>query len=542
MEFEASDQDEYDLEAIDARIESTLRRLIRLRRQRNFLASPLLRLPTELVLKIFMHTIGSAGDHPPLLGDDNPSSSENDGPTLLVLTAICRQLREIGMASTQLWSTVDLTIPPIAELFLERCKYDPRTIVWSQSASERRSTQGSLENPGMGVVWKKLKDCTFNNLRSIVFEGLPHEFAYRLSGVLRAAPIISNLDLSNTVAGINAKLPSLDNPIPNLSTLRLYNFSISWTSPLLRNLSHLTLDFDPSGLPDERTSIQTFLTALASCPNLETLYLSHAGPDLLSGRQDNCDVVVQLPRLRELSLEFRDPSRVGYILSHIGHPEFTELAVYVPADANADLSETISQVLPRRTVETIQRSRRSTALTIHLDTESHFFTDTFFICFQNRGSLGSRGNRALNLQVLPQLASKIVEVVGRDTITSLDLETWYKDLPYEMWEAFLHGLPRLERIRYDLLKGKAGMGLPDSFIFAFSRPFEDGLICPQLQDLELPSVVLAQHHSAAYLKGALAEREAHGRRLKRIGLSGDTTKVDDRLVLEPFRDLVDEVC
>jgi len=49
-----------------------------------------------------------------------------------------------------------------------------------------------------------------------------------------------------------------------------------------------------------------FLIALANCPNLEILDLAHAGPELLDGHQENCDTVIQLHRLRELFLEFRD--------------------------------------------------------------------------------------------------------------------------------------------------------------------------------------------------------------------------------------------
>jgi hypothetical protein len=48
-----------------------------------------------------------------------------------------------------------------------------------------------------------------------------------------------------------------------------------------------------------------------------------------------------------------------------------------------------------------------------------------------------------------------------------------------------------------------------------------------LQHLELP--------------GALAERDAYGRRLKWIGLSYDTMEERDMLVFELFRDLVDKV-
>ena len=60
----------------------------RLFRNQNLLASPLLRLPTELVLKILEHAVEP---------DDESLPLPRSGPTLLVLTAICHELQNIGM-------------------------------------------------------------------------------------------------------------------------------------------------------------------------------------------------------------------------------------------------------------------------------------------------------------------------------------------------------------------------------------------------------------------------------------------------------------
>ena len=522
MEIMISTQGGHDSDAVDVSMESTPHHSIRLRRRRNFLTSPLLRIPTELILDIFAHVIDT--------------ESNDDGPLMLVLTAICHQLREIGVTSPQLWSTVDLTTPPIAELFLERCEYDPHALIWSQFTSERRSPYFTA-NPEREVLWEKLEGCTLNNLRSLVFErgDSKHEFTRRIFGVLRRAPNISNLDLDNARCPRNKKfLWPPGSPIPNLSTLRLRHFSISWTSPVLRNLSQLTLDlasdvdFNPF---NERTSTGTFITALVNCPDLEILNLTHAGPDLLNS-QDNHDVVVQLCKLRELSLEFWAPSRTGYILSHIKYPESAEVAVHVPFYKDTDFSETISQILPHQNVGTVQYFHKSTELNVLFDSGCTFSMGNCFVRFRNEIPLSR-----IDPQALPRFASKIVEVAGRGTITSLDVGTRFTDPPDGMWEAFLHGLPLLERIRYNLTGGD--VDFVDSFVLVFSRPFEGGPVCPQLQHLELPGRVLTQDSSAAVLKSTLAERNVCGRRLKRIGFCG-YTEVDDRPVLEPFLDLVDE--
>jgi len=196
--------------------------------------------------------------------------------------------------------------------------------------------------------------------------------------------------------------------------------------------------FVPGGFCPEHTPIETLLTALSNCPNLEILSLAKTGPIRLSGHQGNRHLVVQLRRLRKLSISFDDLSGVRLVLSHIGYPESTKLGVYIPVCGYTD--ETVPDILVHRNVETIQHFRRSMALTVCLDSNPQFFTDNLLVCFRH---LDIRGP-----QFLPRFASKIVGVFGMDTIVSLDIEIWFADLPDGMWEAFLHGLPRLERISY----------------------------------------------------------------------------------------------
>jgi hypothetical protein len=193
-----SAQSEHELDAVNASIESTLQRLYHLRRRRNFLASPLLRLPVELILKIFVHAIELDDDDSSSSDGSSTSSSDNGGPTQFVLAAICHQLREIGITSSQLWSTVDLDIPPVAELFLKRCKYDPHTLTMTRPVTERRSGY-PVTVSAQEALWEQLEGRTFNNLRSIVLEATSSVVTHRIPGVLRRAPNISNINLHNIV-------------------------------------------------------------------------------------------------------------------------------------------------------------------------------------------------------------------------------------------------------------------------------------------------------------------------------------------------------
>ena len=515
-----STQNQRDSLKDDASIKSTHQRSIRLQAT-NFRSSPLLRLPTELILKIFEHTI-----------DWGPGLSS------LVLTAICHELREVGITFPPLWNVVNFTTPPLVELFLQRCSYEPRTILITESqlVPEGRSSHNLVHDPRWEALWEKLEVHTFNDLQSLVFEGVPRTFVDAVVSVFRRAPNITHVDLRYRFPP-HQELPwSLSDPSPCLSTLRIRGFWISWTSPLLRNLSHLTLDFGIVRSLPEETTIEMFLTALANCPDLETLDLAFTGPDPLSGYQDNCDRVVRFCKLRELSLMFHDPSRIQLILSHIDYPQSTVIKLEASIGVDTDLSDAISQLLSRRNMETLQRPRSST-LTVRLDGVYTFFTDNLFVRIFTNGCSRPR----YTPQALACFASKIIEVVGSDNITSLGVQAWYASFPEGMWDEFLRGFPFLQRIRYDLEMGMPDVRSVDPFVLVFSRPFKGEPVCSQLQHLELPQKVVSPGASATALKRALEVRNARGMRLKRIELSGDMRDKDGVVGLDSFRGFVDEV-
>ena len=109
-------------DATDASTEYTLHPSIHLSRRRNLLASPLLRLPTELILKIFVHAVELDGDDDD--SDDNGGDGHgNHGQLLLIITVICHQLRETGIASPQL-----IAMEHHRSHHSSRCRIIPRTM------------------------------------------------------------------------------------------------------------------------------------------------------------------------------------------------------------------------------------------------------------------------------------------------------------------------------------------------------------------------------------------------------------------------------
>jgi hypothetical protein len=97
-------EDGGEFTAIEANTEPALQQSCCLRRHQNFMASPLLRLPSELILKIFEHAIEPDDD-----GDNDNNSDDGSSPTpsdnylvLLALIAICHKLRKVGITTPHL--------------------------------------------------------------------------------------------------------------------------------------------------------------------------------------------------------------------------------------------------------------------------------------------------------------------------------------------------------------------------------------------------------------------------------------------------------
>ncbi|KAF9779150.1 hypothetical protein BJ322DRAFT_1088797 [Thelephora terrestris] len=499
----------YGLESVETIGEPAHRHAARLPRWKNLITSPLFRLPTELILKIYLHTV------------------DDDDLQWLALTAICHQLREIFISSPRLWGAVDFRSVSLTKLFLERCNFDPHLISVTDS-SFASSTDVERE-----ALWKELECRTLTNLHFLVFVGSKKEFNRRVVHLVRRAPNLASLELDTySREAWEFELP-LGDQIPHLSMLGLGDLQISWCSPLLRNLTRLELGCTWIRTPrDSFTPIETFLTALANCPDLERLCLNLAGPTLPEGDRDDCEVVVRLRHLKDLVLKFRDHKVVGYILSHIWYPQSTK--VMVEASYDVDLSVALSQVIPRPGTETLQNLRSTKTVTINMSTTYDLTTDNFRFSLRPPNHVDVE-----NPENLRRFASRIVEILGRETVINLDVRFGlFFELPFEMWRELLHGFHRLERISY-----VGCLSTPttfvDPFCWALCEPFEEGPVCPRLWDLRIPSG-FAHGLSAAVLKSALATRSGSGKRLKRISLTS-CLKEDETIVLGSFSDVVDEV-
>ena len=373
-------------------------------RQRNFIYSPFLRLPVELILDIILHAFQLHGGF----------------RFWVILTAICYRLREILVSSPFLWRVVDTDSVPLAKAFLARSNFDPHALL----------ATNHVWPPHRTAFWDELGGRTLKNLRFFVFRGPKSVFERWVVDVLQRTPNLASLEIEGSSRAAWDLKQSFDDQLPNLTMLRLNKVRISWTSPLLQNLTKLILNFACMRTPQEFTPLQTFLSALKNCPDLESLQLNSAGPDPPSDTEDDLEVV-PLHKLQDLALRFEDQDVVMSILSHIWFPESAK--VEVETFCYHGMYASLSQVLPPPDVETLEHLQKTTTISINLTQSSYeLATDHFRLVLIPEDDEYSHQS---NLETLPRFASKVVEMIGGDSVTALHVVFGLPgDVPREMWE------------------------------------------------------------------------------------------------------------
>ena len=501
----------HELRIIDAKRELVLHHLIHLRRWRNLVVPPLLRLPTELILDISVVAV---------------KLSYRGFRFWVNLTAICHRIREMLIYSPFLWRIINADSIPLAKLFLKRCNSNPPALFVTDHLFLSRPTRTDKTE-----FWEELEGRTLDNLRFLMFRGLKNEFEHRVVDLLRRTQNLSTLEIETRPCLSWDFEWTLGNQLPHLTMLRLSQVRINWDAPILRNLTKLILNFACVRSPKRFTSVQTFLSVLENCPDLESLHLVSAGPVPEDDAKDG-GKIVPLYKLKDLVLFFEEKQRrvMVCILSHIWFPVSTK--VQIETSCRDGPLAALSQILPPPNAAIFQHLRKPTIITIYICSSLYeLATDNFRLIILPECDEESYPS---NLEIMPQFLSKFVEIIGGETAIALHVRF---DLPYDVprgvWKELLRGFPHLEVICIQRSGGSV-----DPFCSVFSEPFEGGFVCPRLRDLRVPRS-FTQGSSAVTLKQALLKRGACGTRLKRISVN--MTLEDEEGLLRPFRDVADEV-
>ena len=269
-------------------------------------------------------------------------------PRLLV-PHVCHQWLEIALNQPLLWSHVDFTslsLAGVAEI-LDRAKSAP--IYFKANVS--------------GHHWKK-----FLTFRKDLQTRVPNICHLRISarfdllqctleGLVSPAPSLHCISLCScrgsrgcdrlVVSGNNSSdRPSIpgtlfDGSAPSLSNLELCNCNISWRSPLLKGLKHLTILL-PS--KHSRPELAVWLSALDEMPQLTTLTLHLASP-ISPSFPFHVERTVTLPSLTRLSL-VASPEDCALALAHLDLPALTSLSLTVKLVYTSDVEKLLPFVLP----------------------------------------------------------------------------------------------------------------------------------------------------------------------------------------------------
>ncbi|CCL99938.1 uncharacterized protein FIBRA_01963 [Fibroporia radiculosa] len=225
--------------------------------------NPFNRLPTELLIQIFLHYV---------YADD--SGSSNDGSSSfyrpLTLVGICQRWRTVAFAASALWTRVLFSHPHMVSLFLEH------------SRGARLDLVGGTPQPPYvsSDFFQSIRDA-LARVRSISWSSCTESVRVIFEAVAGALslPSLENLDLVAQAPGLStSRRLSSGTSLPALRTFRLGLVSLS-TLPIcqLPALRSLTLSFPP-GERHVRLELSALCALLSRAPNLHDLILDDAIP------------------------------------------------------------------------------------------------------------------------------------------------------------------------------------------------------------------------------------------------------------------------
>jgi len=271
------------LQKVETRVGNVFVHLKKLHYLKNRLRSPLLRLPTETVIRILSYIM-------------------EDYSAWCSIFKTCHRLREIIHSATELWSNVDLSHARTARLVLTKMRANPRVIIASPSYLlddiQRTGVEEILDH------WKGGEMFLSHRLHTFKLSQHFSDFA-SFSWILeRPLPRLEHLKIHIDILAdrsFPAALPPL--PSASLRVLDLRNAAPPWSSIQFTGLSELHLDLGDCGYII-RMEEDELLRILGASPQLQRLSLVDVGPmdHFGDNQQLSPERVVRLPNLTFLKL------------------------------------------------------------------------------------------------------------------------------------------------------------------------------------------------------------------------------------------------
>ena len=330
------------LEKSENEVATVLIHMKKLLRLKNRLRSPLLRLPTEIVVHILSFIMQNVWDR----------------RFWRPVFCTCHRIHKIMSSTTELWWKVDCTRPNTAYVALKRSNGNPQVV----SAQLNSEPAGQTDILG---YWKGQRVSHGHRLHTLDLYGIPSDFTHfswifeqplprlrHLTVTLSGPPDDEGGEFSLDAAEVALLPVTLQLPMDMpLRVLCLRNATLPWSSSLFSGLRELYLDVKDCPAPVE-ISEDELLKILDASSQLERLSLVQIGPRTPvwnNIRQFTRERTVRLPSLVYLWLE-NSPEVVGYILAHIDTPAITSLQIRARVPLQ-DVARSLNLMVPDDAVQ-----------------------------------------------------------------------------------------------------------------------------------------------------------------------------------------------
>ena len=507
----------------DQEVAATIVHMKKLLRLKNQLRSPLLRLPTEIIVRILSFIMADLALY---------------RKVWIPVYGTCHRIHRVMCSATELWWTVDCAYERTAHFIFLRSKGSPRVLL-SDLRSLGEDRQFRIER--RLDHWRDRRGFRGHRLETFQFCG-PMSTFYHFAWILqRSLPRVDCMKINIIDSLDDDDMEPLPNPVAlelpvdmPLRLLDLRNVTLSWPShsPLFNGLRELRLSFRDCDriitIPEDE-----LFGIFDASPQLEHLSLLQVGHEvpLRNGKPLPPKRILQFPNLVSLSLD-NDPVVTKYTLAYMGLPVINTLKIrsFISWDV---AHNPLDLFFPDDRLQTrlFSNPSRFAVRTVGLEGANASIE-------MDIGSVELRLDFPLGQGVLGRgvIMSCISHIVPPSVI-ALNLE--YTELEERGWRDFFISHPEVQSIESTEFHGTP----PSSPLWDALLPTgEEGadVPCPRLESilLTLPS----EHKFPASLSNCLRNRQTAGfklRRLKMVGLNGYLDDVEE--FHEELRPLVEIV-
>jgi len=449
--------DDATLKEAEMEVTAVLVHLKQLLRVKNRHRSPLLRLPTEIIIHILSFVMEDMGSY----------------PAWRPIFTTCYCIRGIMTDATALWWKVDISLGREAKFALMRSQGNPRTVVARFTPWDEWEMAG---RESVLVNWRDQWVLQGRRLHSLVFYGTPSSLP-RFCWIFKTSlPCLDRLKF-HVVSGVHDDIVSgpVALQLPTNTPLRvldLHNATLPWSSDLFTGLRELHLDFS-----DVTVSIteDELLRILDGSPQLERLSLVQVRQTIpVNGDQRLLPKhVVQLPVLNSLKLD-NDPKVVGFTMAHVHTPALVSLEIHSRI-SDWDVARSLDHFFPDNR---LQRRLFSDPPVFEVGRPYHyggtppleFSIGSFKVRFDINADDAEAHHNA---------TAACVRLVP-PSVTTLKLEM--AKLDGQQWKEFFRSHPEIQSIECTDFRGEP---MPDSFWGALSPTEDDGWVtlCPKLDSI-----------------------------------------------------------